>query len=362
MYKGETKMKKLSSRLAALAMSAVLSSTVFAGAAFAADTPSDWAAGQVNEAISWGLIPEEIQGRYQDNITREEFAILMDEVCNDYSGGKGSFIFWDNYNSTDGFDPFTDTTSVEVRRMYCAGIMNGIGDGKFGPDQPVTREMAATIICNFGNFIGKPLPAGNVNFSDSASVSDWAVDSVGRVQAAGIMSGMGNNLFAPKEYYTREQSIITALKLYNYARQGSSYTGGNTGSTGGNTQSSGTVVTGGSFQEIFQQLYDGLSLSLDRIEIANATEYNWPSTDTFPKISSTLRSQYPEQEIAIGYLEAAREKMVECGAEAISIEVAGMMGYTASSYNRVKNQHRQKIDELASQARDYLERAKNAVR
>ena len=54
--------------------------------------------------------------------------------------------------------------------------------------------------------------------------------------------------------------------------------------------------------------------------------------------------------------------MVECGAEAISIEVAGMMGYTASSYNRVKNQHRQKIDELASQARDYLERAKNAVR
>ena len=96
MYKGETKMKKLSSRLAALAMSAVLSSTVFAGAAFAADTPSDWAAGQVNEAISWGLIPEEIQGRYQDNITREEFAILMDEVCNDYSGGKGSFIFWDN--------------------------------------------------------------------------------------------------------------------------------------------------------------------------------------------------------------------------------------------------------------------------
>ena len=188
--------------------------------------------------------------------------------------------------------------------MYCAGIMNGIGDGKFGPDQPVTREMAATIICNFGNFIGKPLPAGNVNFSDSASVSDWAVDSVGRVQAAGIMSGMGNNLFAPKEYYTREQSIITALKLYNYARQGSSYTGGSTGSTGGNTQSSGTVVTGGSFQEIFQQLYDGLSLSLDRIEIANATENNWPSSDTFPKISSNLRSQYPEQEIAIGYLEA----------------------------------------------------------
>ena len=89
-------MKKLFSRSISVLVAMSLCLTV-GGTAFASDTPSDWAAGSVNSAISYGLIPESVQGRYQDNITREEFAELLDEVCNDYSGGKGSFIFWDNY-------------------------------------------------------------------------------------------------------------------------------------------------------------------------------------------------------------------------------------------------------------------------
>ena len=37
-------------------------------------TPSPWAEAEVNEAISIGLVPEELQSDYQQDITRDEFA------------------------------------------------------------------------------------------------------------------------------------------------------------------------------------------------------------------------------------------------------------------------------------------------
>ena len=354
-------MKKLGLRIITFALTTSISVSAMTGMAFAADSPSAWAASQVNEAISWGLVPEELQGRYQDNITREEFAVLMDEICNDYSGGKGSFIFWDNYNSTNGEDPFTDTTNVAVRRMYCAGIMSGIGDGKFGPAQPLTREQAAAIMVNFSNFIEKPLPAGQVTFSDKDSVSSWALEGVGSIQASGIMSGVGNNLFAPKDYYTREQSIIAAFNLYKYARGASTSTNGSTAT--GDDSSTAPTVTGGSFQSVFQQIYDNLSAGIDNIEIANATDNDLPSSDTFIKIDgSSLRKQYPDQSTAIGFLEAARSEMIDACVCGINIYMYGQMGYTRATLTRRVNEEREKIEEHIDKAREYLQKAQNAVK
>jgi len=54
-----------------------------------------------------------------------------------------------------------------------------------------------------------------MTFADSGSVSSWASEAVGQMQATGIMNGVGNNMFSPKYPYTREQSIITVLRLYN---------------------------------------------------------------------------------------------------------------------------------------------------
>jgi hypothetical protein len=57
-------------------------------------------------------------------------------------------------------------------------------------------------------------------FSDNSAISSWAFDSVGQIQAVGIMGGVGNNNFAPQSPYTREQSIATIMRLYNEFRHG----------------------------------------------------------------------------------------------------------------------------------------------
>ena len=36
----------------------------------------------------------------------------------------------------------------------------------------------------------------------------------GQVSAAGIMQGTGGNFFSPQMTYSREQSILTVLRLY----------------------------------------------------------------------------------------------------------------------------------------------------
>lgn len=344
-------MKRLFSKCIAVLMASSLCITAFPSAVFASNTPSSWAAGTVNSAIAYGLVPEEVQGRYQDNITREEFAILLDELCNDYSGGKGSFIHWKNYNGVDSH-PFTDTQNFAVKRMYSAGIMSGIGNGKFGPNELLTREQAATMINNLFDFCSKSLPASAPTFADSSSISSWAKDAVGKVQAAGIMSGVGYNQFAPKDNYTREQSIITAFRAYEVLL---GKTHSNNTSTNSSSSSTTTPSTSGQdFSATFNQIYDSLKYNNDLIEIANATESDPPSTDNFPKIDGSLKNLYPNQSLAIGYLEAARNEMVKSVAGFIKIEIEYVNGYAPHV--------REEIDEHIQNAYNYLEKAKAAVK
>ncbi|MDR1541453.1 MAG: S-layer homology domain-containing protein [Clostridiales bacterium] len=45
-------------------------------------------------------------------------------------------------------------------------------------------------------------------------ISPWAVGAVSQMWQGGLMEGVGNNMFAPQEPYTREQGIVTIVKLY----------------------------------------------------------------------------------------------------------------------------------------------------
>lgn len=52
-------------------------------------------------------------------------------------------------------------------------------------------------------------------FNDEDQIADWAKESVEAVSAAGIMSGIGNNEFGPQQVYTYEQSALTMVRIYD---------------------------------------------------------------------------------------------------------------------------------------------------
>lgn len=92
-------------------------------------------------------------------------------------------------------------------------IVEGIGDNRFAPNAPVTREQMALIITNYAKTVYHDfvLVNGEVKFSDSRSISPWAVESVKSLQRARIILGKPNNLFDPQGLSTRAE-VCTVLK------------------------------------------------------------------------------------------------------------------------------------------------------
>jgi len=168
------------------------------------NTASNWAHDSINEAFRLGLIPQNLQSDYRANTTRAEFAALAVALYETTTGREIT-----------GRMQFNDTNDVNVQKMGYLGVVQGVGGGNFAPNNILTREQAAVMLARLANAIGQPIPASAPTFADNAQISSWATDAVGQMQSSGIMGGVGNNQFSPSGSYTREQSIVTMMRLFD---------------------------------------------------------------------------------------------------------------------------------------------------
>lgn len=75
-------------------------------------------------------------------------------------------------------------------------VVTGYGNGKFGPNNSITREQMASILMNYAKLKGydASAKASLSGFDDVASVSEWALDNVSWANAKGLIQGSGNKL------------------------------------------------------------------------------------------------------------------------------------------------------------------------
>ena len=192
-------MRKLSYLFSVLLVFVLVTSTVAVQPIYG--SPSSWAVNYVNTAISQGLVPTNLQSNYTQPATRAEFSALAVAL---YENQRGTIA---------GRMQFSDTNNVNVQKAAYIGIVTGVGNNNFAPNNTITRQEAAVMISNLAEAIGQPLPASSPTFADANQFSSWAVNGVGQVQAAGIMGGVGNNRFDPQGLYTREQSTVSIVRL-----------------------------------------------------------------------------------------------------------------------------------------------------
>lgn len=182
-------------------------------AAGAADAPSAWAQSSVDAARAAGLVPSQVDSAFDTPITREDFCSLAAAV----------YRAWDRENvlqtASTGKVSFTDTDNADVLLCASAGVVNGVGNGKFAPDKNITRQEAASMLHRLGalnknvkNDVNDRLPHV---FADGEKIRSWARSDINWVYRQGIMNGTGSNQFTPDGAYTREQSIATTLRLYD---------------------------------------------------------------------------------------------------------------------------------------------------
>ncbi len=91
------------------------------------------------------------------------------------------------------------------------GIVDGYGNGSFGPNDDITREQLAVMLWRYA---GKPVPPNLLlNFTDAYQASDYAQDALRWAVEKGIISGKGNGILDPTGKATRAEA---AKMLKNY--------------------------------------------------------------------------------------------------------------------------------------------------
>ena len=120
--------------------------------------------------------------------------------------------------------PGASFSDVEVGSWYAPyvewgaknGIVNGMGEGVFAPDSPVTREQMAALITRYADAEGYDLPAGVsavAAFRDAGSISGWAFGSVERMRQTGLLNGDAEGNFRPLNGATRAEAATVFMRL-----------------------------------------------------------------------------------------------------------------------------------------------------
>lgn len=107
-----------------------------------------------------------------------------------------------------------------IEELAASGITSGCGNGRYCPDDPVTRAQMAVFLERGmrGSAFSPPAATGNV-FLDVAA-TDFAAAFIEQLSLDGITSGCGNNNYCPNDTVTRDQKAVFLLRANPGAHQG----------------------------------------------------------------------------------------------------------------------------------------------
>lgn len=176
------------------------------------DIAGHWAKEDI-ELMASKHIVKGVDGRAfqpEGKVTRAQFAAMLQRMLGlpDASPAKTTF---------------TDVAPGQwfygaVEAAAAAGLVQGMGDGRFAPDDLITREQMAVMIARAAKASGRELPSGGtLGFGDAKAVSEWARDAVASAAKAGIIKGRTGNVFAPRDKATRAESSVMIRRLMEHA-------------------------------------------------------------------------------------------------------------------------------------------------
>lgn len=95
------------------------------------------------------------------------------------------------------------------------GIFQGDAKGNFNPDNSITRAEATAVICRLLGVEEEAKSMTQQIFSDVPS-SHWAVGNIAKAAELGIVNGYGNGCFGPSDSVTQEQIIKMLVCAWGY--------------------------------------------------------------------------------------------------------------------------------------------------
>lgn len=117
-----------------------------------------------------------------------------------------------NTNKDNG--DFTDTKghwaqkSIAIAKAH--GLVEGIGNQKYAPDAPLTREQLATLLQNIFQYNIEEM---NEPAFPDVDINRWSAKPIKAMKENGIIGGFDNGLFKPTDVSTRAQMATLMTRL-----------------------------------------------------------------------------------------------------------------------------------------------------
>lgn len=159
------------------------------------DTEGHWAAEAIARWSALGVIVGEEDGRFRpdDSVTRAEMAVILQRVMRYQTMSEEIFP-----------DLTEDWYIPAVQQLRAAGVMRGDERGCANPDNAITREEAAVLLCRA--FLIDPSESAPA-FPDESTISDWARGYVAALAEADFIHGGDDGNFFPALYLTRAEAV-----------------------------------------------------------------------------------------------------------------------------------------------------------
>ena len=169
------------------------------------DDVNDWAKDYITKLAAMNIISGKGNGKFAplEKVTRAQFTKMLFGL----SGLDNSAL--KNYKKSKFKDVAnTDWCEPYVMWAYKNNIVTGVGNGKFAPNDVITREQMSAMLYKFikARSLNITASSDTKDFADGNLVSSWAKDAVAFILRAQIINGRTNGKFDPQGTATREEA------------------------------------------------------------------------------------------------------------------------------------------------------------
>lgn len=174
------------------------------------DVPSDhWAAAYIEALVTKGILSGNEEKQFQPDkpVTRAEFCQMIAASFGYEAKSETEAVFGDVRASDWYYKP--------VMALYESGVAAGLGNGRFGADETLSRQDMAVILERVKrdqNLI-RPLQREYAAFPDQNKVEDYAKQALMELYCTGLISGTDGGRLAPLEDSTRAQAATVLYKM-----------------------------------------------------------------------------------------------------------------------------------------------------
>lgn len=174
------------------------------------DTLNHWAREFIGKLAARGIVSGMGDNLYwpDDSLTRAQFLTMLAKSVHDLDVTQAAPAGFKDVPAEEWYYNY-------VNWGFETGIVKGMDEVTFAPNEKITREQMAVMLSNFLAINGLVLPETNpgVSFTDSELISSWAAGAVNEIVSSGIMGGYPEGDFKPQGNATRAEAATVIYKL-----------------------------------------------------------------------------------------------------------------------------------------------------